>query len=100
LLWFHEASTIRSLKGTWEADNDIPPAKPLAGNRAFHPQPARLIERISAVRPTNKTNMAAKSEAEKSRETLRRFEGESDKEEKGRAVVAPTLDHGRDRAIF
>jgi hypothetical protein len=52
------------------------------------------------VRPTNRTNMAAKSEAEAARGKLRELDKEIDKEEKGRAVVKPKLDHARNGGIY
>jgi hypothetical protein len=52
------------------------------------------------MRPTNKTNLASRSEAEKNFERLAAFDKEIDKEEKARVVVKPTLDHARDGGIF
>jgi hypothetical protein len=45
------------------------------------------------------TNMAAKSEAEMSREKLRRLDQERDNEENRRTIVKPALDRTRDGGI-
>jgi hypothetical protein len=52
------------------------------------------------VRPTNKTNLAARSESEKKREWPRTREKEIDKHGEHRTVLNPPLDHPRDDSII
>jgi hypothetical protein len=74
--------------------------RPLAEASICRHRPLRPYRRISAVRPTNKTNMAAKSEAEKAREQLRTIDREIDPEGNDGAEFEATLIRARDGGLL